>query len=71
VFSAGEHRGDATIGIQVTEQLLEARDGAELLKTVLRTTKWVVREVLEICHASAVAPQAHGCRWKRVRDRDW
>jgi transposase InsO family protein len=44
VFSVGKHRGGATIDIRVTDELLEAWDGMELLKTVLRTSEGVVRK---------------------------
>lgn len=44
VFSVGKHRGRRTIDIRVHEELLEAWDGRELLKTVLRTSKGVVRK---------------------------
>jgi hypothetical protein len=44
VFSVGKHRGGATIDIRVTGELLEAWHGMELLKTVLRTSKGVVRK---------------------------
>jgi transposase InsO family protein len=44
VFSVGKHRGGKTIDVRVTEQLLEAWDGMELLKTVLRTSKGVIRK---------------------------
>jgi transposase InsO family protein len=44
VFSVGKHRGGATIDVHVTAGLLEAWDGMELLKTVLRTSEGVVRK---------------------------
>jgi transposase InsO family protein len=44
VFSVGKHRGGATIDIRITNELLEAWEGMELLKTVLRTSKGVVRK---------------------------
>jgi transposase InsO family protein len=44
VFSVGKHRGGATIDVHVTEHLLEAWSGMELLKTVVRTSKGVVRK---------------------------
>ena len=44
VFSVGKHRGGTTIDVRVTEQLLEAWDGMELLKTVLRNSKGVIRK---------------------------
>jgi transposase InsO family protein len=44
VFSVGKHRGGATIDVHVTEQLLEAWSGMELLKTVVRNSKGVVRK---------------------------
>lgn len=44
VFSVGKHRGGRTIDVRVTEQLLEAWDGMELLKTVLRASKGVIRK---------------------------
>jgi transposase InsO family protein len=44
VFSVGKHRGGRTIDVRVREELLEAWDGMELIKTVLRTSKGVVRK---------------------------
>ncbi|HUC37338.1 MAG TPA: IS481 family transposase [Acidimicrobiales bacterium] len=44
VFSVGKHRGGSTIDVRVTEELLEAWDGMDLLKTVLRSSKGVVRK---------------------------
>jgi transposase InsO family protein len=44
VFSVGKHRQGDTIDVHVTDQLLEAWAGMELLKTVLRTSKGVVRK---------------------------
>ena len=44
VFSVGKHRGGHTIDVRVTAELLEAWDGMELLKTVMRTSKGVVRK---------------------------
>ena len=44
VFSVGKHRGGKIIDVRVTEELLEAWDGMELLKTVLRKSKGVVRK---------------------------
>jgi transposase InsO family protein len=44
VFSVGKHRGGATIDIRVTDELLEAWHGMELLKTVLRASEGVVRK---------------------------
>jgi transposase InsO family protein len=44
VFSVGKHRGGAIIDVRVREELLEAWDGMELVKTVLRTSKGVVRK---------------------------
>jgi hypothetical protein len=44
VFSVGKHRGGHLIDVRVLEQTLQAWDGAELLKTVLRTSKGVVRK---------------------------
>jgi hypothetical protein len=44
VFSVGKHRGGHIIDVRVREQTLQAWDGAELLKTVLRTSKGVVRK---------------------------
>jgi transposase InsO family protein len=44
VFSVGKHRGGHIIDVRVCEELLEAWDGPELLKTVLRTSKGVVRK---------------------------
>jgi transposase InsO family protein len=44
VFSIGKHRAGQIIDVRVTAELLEAWHGMELLKTVLRTTKGVVRK---------------------------
>jgi transposase InsO family protein len=44
VFSVGKHRSGETIDVRVTAELLEAWCGMELLKTVLRTSKGVVRK---------------------------
>ena len=44
VFSIGKHRQGDTVDVRVTDQLLEAWAGMELLKTVLRTSKGVVRK---------------------------
>ena len=44
VFSVGKHRGGRIIDVRVRPELLEAWDGAELVKTVLRTSKGVVRK---------------------------
>jgi hypothetical protein len=44
VFSVFKHRGGHVIDVRVREQTLEAWDGAELLKTLLRTSKGVVRK---------------------------
>ena len=44
VFSVGKHRSGATIDVRVTAELLEAWSGMELLKTVLRTSKGVIRK---------------------------
>jgi hypothetical protein len=44
VFSVGKHRGGATIDIRVTNELLGAWHGMDLLKTVLRTSEGVVRK---------------------------
>jgi transposase InsO family protein len=44
VFSVGKHRGGHVIDVRVTDGLLEAWDGMELLKTVLRSSKGVVRK---------------------------
>jgi hypothetical protein len=44
VFSLGKHRGGHTVDIKVTERFLEAWDGAELVKTVLRTSEGVIRK---------------------------
>ena len=52
VFSVGKHRGGATIDVHVTEGLLEAWDGMELLKTVLRTSEGVVRKKRAEVHGS-------------------
>jgi transposase InsO family protein len=52
VFSVGKHRGGHVIDVRVREELLEAWDGAELLKTVLRTSKGVVRKKKAEYHQS-------------------
>jgi transposase InsO family protein len=44
VFSVGKHRAGDTIDVRVTADLLEAWCGMELLKTVLRTSKGVIRK---------------------------
>jgi len=44
VFSVGKHRGGHIIDVRVRQELLEAWDGAELVKTVLRSSKGVVRK---------------------------
>jgi integrase-like protein len=44
VFSVGKHRAGRVIDVRVREELLEAWDAMELLKTVLRTSKGVVRK---------------------------
>jgi transposase InsO family protein len=44
VFSVGKHRHGATIDVRVTEKILEAWDRMDLLKSVLRTSKGVVRK---------------------------
>ena len=44
VFSVGKHRAGSIIDVRVRQELLEAWDGMELIKTVLRTSKGVVRK---------------------------
>ena len=44
VFSVGKHRAGELVDVRVTAQLLEAWCGMELLKTVLRTSKGVIRK---------------------------
>ena len=44
VFSVGKHRVGQPIDVRVTETLLEAWSGNELIKTILRTSKGVVRK---------------------------
>ena len=44
VFSVGKHRAGSVVDVRVREELLEAWDGTELVKTVLRTSKGVVRK---------------------------
>jgi transposase InsO family protein len=44
VLSAGKHRGGRIVDVRVREDLLEVWDGMELVKTVLRTSKGVVRK---------------------------
>jgi len=51
VFSVGKHRGGSTVDVRVTDQLLEAWDGMELLKTVLRHSKGVIRKKRAEIHA--------------------
>ena len=43
-FSVGKHRGGRIVDVRVREELLEVWDGAELVKSVLRTSKGVVRK---------------------------
>ena len=52
VFSVGKHRSERIIDVRVTEKLLEAWDGMELLKTVLRTSKGVIRKKRAEVHVS-------------------
>ena len=44
VFSVGKHRGGSIVDVRVLDELLEAWHGMELIKTVLRTSKGVVRK---------------------------
>jgi transposase InsO family protein len=44
VLSAGKHRSGETVDVRVAEKLLEVWSGNELIKTVLRTSKGVVRK---------------------------
>jgi transposase InsO family protein len=44
VFSVGKHRGGHPIDVHVTDTFLEVWSGSELVKTVLRTSKGVVRK---------------------------
>ena len=44
VFSVGKHRYGTIVDVRVREDLLEVWDGMELVKTVLRTSKGVVRK---------------------------
>jgi transposase InsO family protein len=44
VFSVGKHRAGHTVDVHVREELLEAWDGPELLKSVLRTSRGEVRK---------------------------
>jgi transposase InsO family protein len=44
VFSVGKHRGGHVIDVHVRDQLLEAWDGPELVKTVLRRSTGEVRK---------------------------
>jgi hypothetical protein len=44
IFSIGKHRAGHVIDVHVRDQLLEAWDGPELLKTVLRTSSGEVRK---------------------------
>jgi transposase InsO family protein len=43
-FSVGKHRGGRIVDVRVREEILEVWDGAELVKSVLRTSKGVVRK---------------------------
>ena len=43
-FSVGKHRGGRILDVRVREELLEVWDAMELVKTVLRTSKGVVRK---------------------------
>jgi transposase InsO family protein len=43
-FSVGKHRAGTTVDVHVLENFLEVWDGAELVKSVLRTSKGVVRK---------------------------
>jgi transposase InsO family protein len=43
-FSVGKHRNGHLVDVRVREELLEVWDGAELVKSVLRTSKGVVRK---------------------------
>jgi transposase InsO family protein len=52
VFSVGKHRGGSTIDVRVTEELLEAWEGMELLKTILRSSKGVIRKKRAELHVS-------------------
>ena len=44
VLSAGKHRSGEIVDVRVTQKLLEVWSGNELIKTVLRTSKGVVRK---------------------------
>lgn len=61
VFSVGKHRGGRTIDVHVTEDLLEAWDGMELLRTLLRTSKGVVRKKHAEHHTTQQQP-TNRCR---------
>ena len=52
VFSVGKHRSGTMVDIHIPEKMLEAWDGNELLKAVLRQTKGVIRKK----HAEQHAP---------------
>ena len=43
-FSVGRHRSGRIVDVHVREEILEVWDGMELVKTVLRTSKVVVRK---------------------------
>jgi transposase InsO family protein len=43
-FSVGKHRAGTVVDVHVLENFLEVWDGAELVKSVLRTSKGVVRK---------------------------
>jgi len=44
VFSLGKHRGGEIVDVHVTDTVLEVWSGAELIKTVLRTSKGEIRK---------------------------
>ena len=43
-FSVGKHRAGRAVDVHVTDELLQAWDGAELIKTVVRTSRGKVRK---------------------------
>ena len=44
LFSVGKHRQGKAVDVRVHENFLEVWDGPELVKTVMRTSKGVVRK---------------------------
>jgi transposase InsO family protein len=55
-FSVGKHRYGSIVDVRVRQDLLEVWDGMELVKTVLRTTKGVIRKKRAENHQSRTNP---------------